>query len=132
MHDDTTRTGDTRQPDDWTGDDWARDEVRRLGGSPTGAPGSPAETAATTDAWNKAQVPGDQGHGPMAGIDPDAMPEGDSDLSGFRHGSGESHFAEGQAEGTADAPVGGPADAPRTIDDEPQRDREPDFNPDIA
>jgi hypothetical protein len=60
----------------------------------------------------------------MAAEDPDAMAEGDSDLSGFRHGSGESHFATGQA--TTTAPL------PGARGDGSERDREPDFNPDLA
>jgi len=87
---------DTTRPEDWTGDEWAGDEAREHA-----APGSddPEQTAAETDRWNKTQWVGDQGDGAPAPIDPDAMPEGEESLSGFRHAPGEEHWADGQATG---------------------------------
>jgi hypothetical protein len=109
MTNERTSGGNTTRPNDWTGDEWAGDEERRQGGP---MPDDTEQTAADTDRWNKTQWVGDQGDGAPARIDPDAMPEGDNDLSGFRHTPGEEHWAEGQATGGTGSRTG----ADREID----------------
>ena len=81
-------TDDTRRSDDWTGEDWA------------GETGDRPTDADTTPEWNKSEYVGDRGAGAPAPVDPDAMPEGSNELSGDRHGSGESHWAGDTAEPT--------------------------------
>ena len=98
MTNERTGGGDTNRPNDWTGDEWAGDEERRQGG-PT--PDDTEQTAAATDRWNKTEWVGDQGEGAPAPVDPDAMPEGDTGLSGFRHNPGEERWADGQSTGGA-------------------------------
>lgn len=103
---DDIRSSDTTRPDDWTGGEWASDEAGR------GTPVEPVEpaarpavtddeaTAAVTDRWNTTQLVGDRegdGEGRPPAADPDTMPEGESDLSGFRHSPGEEHWAQGQS-----------------------------------
>ena len=93
MTDDTTREGA-----------WNRSEYVGEGQRPDEQPDDATEAAtaaadATTgERWTKTQWPGDQGEGTRRPQDPDAMPEGETGLSGDRQTSGEGHFARGQAE----------------------------------
>ena len=87
MTQDRTREGDWNRTE-WEGEgqDARRDD-----------PAADRADATTGERWTKDQVPGDQGHGEHPRQDPDAMPEGETGLSGDRHVSGEEHFARGQA-----------------------------------
>ena len=111
MTDDTSRTtntgritDDTRREGEWTGDQWAGEN--EADDDQTNVVPDTAETAATTDRWNKTQWVGDQGEGAPAPVDPDEMAEGEQGLSGHRDTSGEQHWAGDRSEPvTGDRPL---------------------------
>jgi len=90
MTNDRERTGDWDRTE-WEGDIPGREQ----------APGTPPEgtdeRAGDTARWQKTEWPGDQGSGGMPRMDPDAMPEGETGLSGDRHAPSEQHWARGQS-----------------------------------
>ena len=90
MTDDRERTGDWERTQ-WEGEVPDRDPARDPSSTATDA--GPGDTAR----WQKTQWPGDQGEGGMPPEDPDAMPEGETGLSGDRHAPGEQHWARGQS-----------------------------------
>ena len=80
-------TADQKRTGDWTGDQWAPDDT-------TDEAAVAHDTrAGERDRWQKTQWPGDQGEGAPGPVDPDAMPEGESAISGDRHAPGEQHWA---------------------------------------
>ena len=90
-NDDRERTGDWDRTD-WVGDTPDPELPRTT--PPERDDTLPGDTTAR---WQKTQWPGDQGEGDMPREDPDAMPEGETGLSGDRHAPGEQHWARGQS-----------------------------------
>lgn len=95
MTQDRTREGDWDRTE-WKGEGQG-DPVRDSTRDPALDPAlDPADTTTGTR-WNKDQYVADRGEGDEPPEDPDAMPEGETGLSGDRHVPGEQHFARGQA-----------------------------------
>jgi hypothetical protein len=90
MTNDRQRTGDWDRTE-WEGDVPDRDRTLDPSLDPTDAPSGAAPR------WQKTEMRGDQGEGPMPPMDPDAMPEGETGLSGDRHAPGEQHWSRGQS-----------------------------------
>lgn len=89
-------TNDRERTGDWDRTEWEGDTPER--GRPGDAPPD-ATTAGPGDTarWQKTEWRGDQGEGSMPPMDPDAMPEGETGLSGDRHAPSEQHWARGQS-----------------------------------
>jgi hypothetical protein len=92
MTNDRTRTGD------WDRTEWEGETPdHAVTPREDGASGPDTIATSTGRRWQKTQWPGDQGAGPMPPMDPDAMPEGETGLSGDRHAPSEQHWARGQS-----------------------------------
>jgi hypothetical protein len=101
---------DPQQEKDWDRTNWA--------GSVSDKPATPDDKR-----WNKTEWVGNHGEGMPAPVDPAQMPEGETSISGNRHGSGEQHWADraetDPREVDPDQPA--PYDPART-GDQPRRD----------
>lgn len=56
------------------------------------------DRAPESERWTKTEWVGDQGEGAPLPQDPEAMPEGETAISGNRQASGEQHWAEPKAD----------------------------------